>query len=87
MQAVRGLQAGGLLPEDIDPNIVVERTRQKEHGDFASNLALMLAKAAGKPPRELAEHLVKALPASDLVSKTEIAGPGSSISFCAATHS
>jgi arginyl-tRNA synthetase len=76
MQAVRGLQAGGLLPEDIDPKIVVERTRQKEHGDFASNLALMLAKAAGKPPRELAEELVRALPASSIVSKTEIAGPG-----------
>ncbi|MGW8247406.1 MAG: arginine--tRNA ligase [Acidiferrobacterales bacterium] len=76
MQAVRGLQAGGLLPDDIDPNIVVERTRQKEHGDFASNLALMLAKAAGKAPRELAEQLVKALPASELVSRTEIAGPG-----------
>ena len=76
MQAVRGLQAGGLLPDDIDPKIVVERTRQKEHGDFASNLALMLAKAAGKAPRELAEQLVKALPASDIVSKTEIAGPG-----------
>jgi len=76
MQAVRGLQAGGLLPEDVEPKIVVERTRQKEHGDFASNLALMLSKAAGKSPRELAEQLVKALPASSLVSKTEIAGPG-----------
>jgi arginyl-tRNA synthetase len=76
MQAVRGLQAGGLLPQDITPKIVVERTRQKEHGDFASNLALMLAKPAGKPPRELADHLVKALPASDVVSRTEIAGPG-----------
>jgi len=76
MQAVRGLQAGGLLPEDIALKIVVERTRQKEHGDFACNLALMLAKSAGKPPRELAEQLVKALPASDFVSKTEIAGPG-----------
>jgi arginyl-tRNA synthetase len=75
-QAVRGLQAGGLLPEDITLKIVVERTRQKEHGDFASNLALMLAKSAGKPPRELAEQLVKALPASEVVSKTEIAGPG-----------
>jgi len=76
MQAVRGLQAGGLLPDDIDPKIVVERTRQKEHGDFASNLALMLAKVAGKAPRELAEQLVKALPASELIAKTEIAGPG-----------
>lgn len=75
-QAVKGLQAGGVLADDIEPNIIIERTRQKEHGDFACNLALMLAKAAGQKPRELAEALVKALPASDQVSKTEIAGPG-----------
>jgi len=76
MQAIRGLQAGGLLPDDIEPRIVIDRTRQKEHGDFASNLALTLAKPAGKSPRELAEHLVKALPASNIILKTEIAGPG-----------
>jgi len=76
VQAVRGLQAGGVLPESIDYKIVVDRARQKEHGDFATNLAMMLAKPAGKPPRELAEHLIKALPASPLVAKTEIAGPG-----------
>ena len=76
LQAVRGLQAGGVLPESAEPKIVVDRTRQKDHGDFATNLALTLAKPAGKPPRVLAEILVKALPQSSVVEKTEIAGPG-----------
>ena len=76
LQAVRGLLAGGLLPESIEPRVVVDRTRQKEHGDFATNLALTLAKPAGQSPRELAEILVKALPQSPVVEKTEIAGPG-----------
>ncbi len=75
-QAIRGLQAGGVLAQDIEPKIVVDRTRQKEHGDFATNLALTLAKLAGQKPRDLAEHLIKALPQSPLIEKTEIAGPG-----------
>jgi len=74
--AVRGLQAGGVLPESVEPTIALERTRQKEHGDFATNLALTMAKAAGIKPRELAELLIKALPAAPFIEKTEIAGPG-----------
>ena len=56
--------------------IHIERTRNPRHGDFASNLALVLANAAGGNPRALAEALVAALPASARVEKTEIAGPG-----------
>jgi arginyl-tRNA synthetase len=56
--------------------IVLERTRDPAHGDFATNVAMRLAKAAGKKPRELAEAIVKALPVSDVIEKTEIAGPG-----------
>jgi len=74
--AVRGLQAGGVLPESVEPTIALERTRQKEHGDFATNLALTMAKAAGIKPCELAELLIKALPAAPFIEKTEIAGPG-----------
>ncbi len=55
---------------------LVERTRDRKHGDFATNVALALAKAAGKKPRDFAEDLIKALPKNDLVAKTEIAGPG-----------
>ncbi len=56
--------------------VLVERTRDRKHGDFATNVALALAKNAGRKPRELAEEIIKALPASGLVAKTEIAGPG-----------
>ena len=69
------------LPEDLRPQdsttgIVVERTRDSSHGDFATNVALQLAKAAKRKPRDLAQALVTALPASELVARVEIAGPG-----------
>jgi arginyl-tRNA synthetase len=70
------------LPEelrslDITPgSATIERTRDATHGDFASNIAMQLAKAAKRKPRELAQVIVAALPASDLVAKIEIAGPG-----------
>ncbi len=58
------------------PQIVLETPKDKKHGDFASNLALVLAKPLGKNPRQAAEMLIQALPASSVISKTEIAGPG-----------
>ena len=58
------------------PDFVIERTRSREHGDFACNVAMLLAKKAGKKPRDLAAAIVAALPASPLVAKVEIAGPG-----------
>jgi len=70
------------LPEelrslDMTPgSATIERTRDATHGDFASNIAMQLAKAAKRKPRELAQAIVAALPASDLVAKVEIAGPG-----------
>jgi len=66
----------GTLPADTQPKIMVENTRDKSHGDFASNIALTLAKAAKCNPRELSQKICAALPASDNVEKTEIAGPG-----------
>lgn len=65
------LSAGVALPP-----IEVERTRDAAHGDFATNLALQLAKPARRNPRQLAQMLVAALPVSELVAKVEIAGPG-----------
>jgi len=65
-----------VLPADVRPMIEVERTRDAAHGDFATNLALQLAKPARKNPRQLAQALLDAMPASDLIAKTEIAGPG-----------
>lgn len=65
-----------VLPEDFEPKIIVEHARNKEHGDFASNLAMLCAKPAKRAPRELAELLVQNLPASSLVESVSIAGPG-----------
>lgn len=68
-------QEGASLPETI-PAIEIERTRAKEHGDFACNVALALAKAARTKPRDLAERIVAALPSSPQVAHVEVAGPG-----------
>jgi arginyl-tRNA synthetase len=77
LTAMRTLQGTGALPADIDlPNFVIERARSRDHGDFATNAAMLLAKPARAKPRELAEKLVAALSANALVGKVEIAGPG-----------
>jgi len=66
-----------LCPVDITQIAnLVERTRDSTHGDFATNAAMQLAKAARRKPRELAQAIIDALPANDLVAKVEIAGPG-----------
>ncbi len=74
--AVTTLKTQGTLPADLEPRIQIENTRDKAHGDLATNLAMMLAKPAGKNPRELAQLLVAALPVNTLVAKTDIADPG-----------
>ena len=58
LQSVSALQADGTLPEDIAPKIMVTRTKDPSHGDFACNIAMMLAKPAGMNPRELAGKIV-----------------------------
>lgn len=58
------------------PAIHIDNTKDKKHGDFASNIALMLAKSALRKPRELAELIVAAIPASSSVTRIEIAGAG-----------
>jgi arginyl-tRNA synthetase len=76
LEALRTLE-GAQLPGPIDPALIVlERTRDPKHGDFASNIALRLAKLANRPPRELAAAIVAALPASTLLERAEIAGAG-----------
>ena len=77
LQAIKALQDDAILPADLPvPGFVIERARSREHGDFACNVAMLLAKPARAKPRELAEKLVAALPANSLVAKVEIAGPG-----------
>ncbi|MFM2288321.1 MAG: hypothetical protein RL684_1464 [Pseudomonadota bacterium] len=78
-QALEKLPAG-LLPPQVSASagtaVNVERTRDAQHGDWASNVAMRLAKPAGLKPRDLAEALIKALPASPLVARAEVAGAG-----------
>jgi arginyl-tRNA synthetase len=75
-QAIFDLRRQGQLPSGDEPLFVIERTRNKAHGDYACNIALLLAKALGKNPRELALAILSALPESAHVAKVEIAGPG-----------
>jgi len=79
-QALTQLVNEGVLPEGLTPAIQVENTRDKTHGDFASNIAMMLAKPAGMKPRDLAEKIIAALPADPQVSKAEIAARALSMS-------
>jgi arginyl-tRNA synthetase len=65
----------GLDPDAL-PVPELTATRQKEHGDFATNVALALAGRAGRPPREVAEAIVAALPDAPFVARVEVAGPG-----------
>jgi arginyl-tRNA synthetase len=75
-EALRSL-VPGVLAEPADPaQVVVDRARDPQHGDFASNIAMRLAKAARKNPRELAQAIIGAIPANDLISSAEIAGAG-----------
>jgi arginyl-tRNA synthetase len=70
------LREEGELPADAQAPVQLTRTRDPGHGDFASNVALVLAGRAGKAPRALAEAIVARLPASPRVARVQIAGPG-----------
>jgi len=75
-QAIVCLIKQQIIPADIQPRINIDRTKDKSHGDYANNLALMLAKPAKQNPRRLAELILANIPESELVIKMEIAGPG-----------
>ena len=71
------LRDAGTLPADLPtPEFVIERPKERAHGDFSTNVAMLLAKAARSNPRALAQQLVDALPASEAIARVEIAGPG-----------
>jgi arginyl-tRNA synthetase len=84
-QALSQLVTEGVLPEGLTPAIQVENAKDKKNGDFASNIAMMLAKPAGLKPRDLAEKIVAALPADEQITKVDIAGPGF-LNFFQNTH-
>ena len=74
--ALDSLQQQGILPADWQDRSVLNRTKDRSHGDFASNVAMLGAKPAGLKPRELAEKILAALPESTEIAKVEIAGAG-----------
>ena len=74
--AVQSLQAEGVLPSDFNNSGNLTRTKDRSHGDFASNIAMIASKAAAMKPRDLAEKILAALPEVADISKAEIAGPG-----------
>lgn len=65
-----------IAPDFDNLNILLERPKSADHGDFATNLALVLAKPLKQNPRAIATQIIEALPASDFIAKTEIAGAG-----------
>ena len=74
--AVESLKSEGILDKELNPQINIERARDTRHGDFATNLAMMLAKPAKTNPRQLAEKIISSLPDDSSIFKVEIAGPG-----------
>ena len=74
--AVAGLVAEGLLPDVGVPEVRMERPKSREHGDYATNVALALAKAAGMPPRDLGSLLADRLATVPGIASAEVAGPG-----------
>ena len=76
IQALLHLIRDGVLNADCEIVPQLERTRSTEHGEFASNIAMVLAKRAELPPRELAQLIIDQLPNSRQLSHAEIAGPG-----------
>ena len=83
--ALAALRDDGELVLDPLPEIPVERSRRDGHGDFASPIALALARIARRKPREIAERIRARLPASDSIASVDIAGPGF-INFSVATQ-
>ena len=86
LKSLDQLSAEFALPADIASKIRIDRTKDKAHGDFATNVAMLLAKPLGTNPRALAEKIVAALPQDSAITKTEIAGPGFINFFVNANH-
>ncbi len=74
--SIQQLRHAGALPADLEVTAQVQRTRDPKHGDFASNVAMVLSAPARRPPRAVAELILGNLPASPRVARAEIAGPG-----------
>lgn len=77
LESLRAMEGADLLPAGLDfANVAVEPPRDPLHGDMATNAAMVLAKAAGKKPRDIAEALAARLLEDDRIVVAEVAGPG-----------
>ncbi|MCD0482937.1 arginine--tRNA ligase [Streptacidiphilus sp. ASG 303] len=76
LSAVRAVVEAGGLTVAVPDEVTVERPKNKDHGDYATNVALQLAKPAGRPPRQVAELVAARLAEVPGVAKVDIAGPG-----------
>ncbi len=76
LQSLAILESKEIIPASNELVIKIENSRGPEHGDFASNIAMTLAKTAKTNPRQLAQNIIDQLPDSDVLERVEIAGPG-----------
>lgn len=76
IDAVRAATSDGGLVVAVPESVVVERPRNRDHGDYATNVAMQLAKSAGRPPREVAEAVATQLRLTPGIAAVDIAGPG-----------
>lgn len=74
--SINSINTDGAVAPELLNNIRIDRTKDRAHGDFATNIAMMLSKSLKKNPREVAQLIIDNLPASEKISKVEIAGPG-----------
>lgn len=76
-QIANAVLEAGLASEEELPSVILEKPKEKSHGDYATNIAMQLAKIAKKPPRKIAEEIIESFnPAEGLIRDVEIAGPG-----------
>ena len=75
-QSLLDLKRAGTIELDGEPSFAIERSKNPEHGDYATNVAMLLAKPLRKNPRELAQAIATSLPKSQHIENVEIAGPG-----------
>jgi len=76
LNALHDAVAAGELAVDVPDEVRVERPRNRDHGDWSTNISLQLAKGAGLPPREVATHLASRLRGFEGIKAVDIAGPG-----------
>ncbi len=75
-QGLLDLKRAGLITSENEPPFVIERTKSAGHGDYATNVAMLLAKPLRRNPRELAQELANRMPKSQNIERIEVAGPG-----------